>query len=239
MKKIIPVFTTMVVLTLASCANSTSQKQVKYSLLPQEFEEKLKSLPKATIIDVRTPKEFAEGSIEGAKNINWQDAAFAEQIQSLDKNKPVFVYCLVGGRSGEAAALMRQQGFTEVYELEGGMMKWNAAGMPIHNASSEGMTKADFDRLIQNEKLVLVDFYADWCGPCKKMKPYLEEIARDMKDVVVVERIDVDANKALCREMGVSALPVLMLYKNGEVVWMKNALAEKAEMVAAIAAAKQ
>lgn len=239
MKKIIPVFITMVVLTLASCANSSSQKQAKYSLSPQEFAEKLKSLPEAPIIDVRTPKEFAEGSIEGAKNINWQDAAFAEQIQSLDKNKPVFVYCLVGGRSGEAAALMRQQGFTEVYELEGGMMKWNAARMPIHNASSEGMTKADFDRLIQNEKLVLVDFYADWCGPCKKMKPYLEEIARDMKDVVVVERIDVDANKALCKEMGVSALPVLMIYKNGEVVWMKNALAEKAEMVAAIAAAKQ
>jgi thioredoxin 1 len=235
MKKFIPVIVTVVVLALASCANSQTDKTVKYSLPPQEFAQKIKSLPEAPIIDVRTPKEFTEGKIESAKNINWKDAAFAEQIQSYDKDKPVFVYCLVGGRSGEAAAMMRQKGFKEVYELEGGMMKWNAAGMPVsHTSASAGMSKADYDKLLQNDKLVLVDFYAEWCGPCKKMKPWLEEIGLEMKDKVQVVRIDVDGNKALCKEMAVSALPVLMLYKEGNLVWNKNALAEKAEMVNAI-----
>jgi thioredoxin 1 len=238
MNKLMSFIFTVVVLTLVSCANSQAPQKVDFSLSPQEFEAKMKSLSDAPVIDVRTPKEFAEGTIEGAKNINWKDAAFVERIQAYDKEQPIMVYCLVGGRSGEAAALMREKGFKEVYELQGGMMKWNAAGMPVTNAStSAGMSKADYDKLLQTDKLVLVDFYAEWCGPCKKMKPYLEEISNEMKDVVIVERIDVDANKSLCREMSVSALPVLMLYKQGEVVWMKNVLTEKAEMVSAIEAA--
>jgi thiol-disulfide isomerase/thioredoxin len=57
-----------------------------------------------------------------------------------------------------------------------------------------GLTKAKYDALLKTDKIVLVDFYADWCGPCKKMKPSIEEIAEEMKDKVVVMRIDADQN---------------------------------------------
>ena len=66
---------------------------------------------------------------------------------------------------------------------------------------------------------MLVDFYADWCGPCKKMKPYLEEIASDMKDKVMVVRINADDNQGLCKELKIDALPVLQLYKNKTLSW--------------------
>ncbi len=233
-----PAFITVLVMALASCANSQSEKPTKLALSPQEFTEKIKSLSDAPVIDVRTPKEFAEGAIDKAINVNWKDAGFAQQIEAYDKDKPVFVYCLLGGRSGEAAAMMRDKGFKEVYELEGGVMKWNAAGLPLSNASaSQGMSISDYDKLLASEKLVLVDFYAEWCGPCKKMKPYLEEISTEMKDKVEVVRIDADENKALCKEMDVTSLPVLILYKEGNIVWTKRAMAEKAEMIAAIEAA--
>jgi len=237
MKKYIPIVFTALVLTFASCANSQSEKAMKSDLTPQEFAEKMKSLSDAPVLDVRTPKEFSEGAIDKAINVNWKEAGFSDKIKVYDKNKPVFVYCLVGGRSGEAADFMRKEGFKEVYELEGGIMKWNAAGFVLNDAnSSQGMSKTDYDKLLTSDKLVLVDFYAEWCGPCKKMKPYLEEISTEMKDKVDVVRIDADENKALCKEMDVSALPVLILYKEGNIVWTKKSLAEKAEMVAAIEA---
>ncbi len=87
-----------------------------------EFEKLIKS-GKGQLVDVRTPGEFNRGYIEGAKNINIADN-FAENIQKLDKNKPVYVYCAVGGRSSQAMRMMHQMGFKEVYNLMGGYNAW-------------------------------------------------------------------------------------------------------------------
>ena len=76
-----------------------------------------------------------------------------------------------------------------------------------------------FDELIKSEKPVLIDFSAEWCGPCKKMEPYLHKIAEDSKEHVTVIRIDADKNPDLCRQLNVTALPVLKLYKNKELIW--------------------
>ncbi len=77
------------------------------------------------IIDVRTVKEYNNGSIENAKNINFYDANFNEQLKGLDKSLPTFVYCQSGGRSYKAMELMCELGFQMVYELEGGYSSWN------------------------------------------------------------------------------------------------------------------
>ena len=130
---------------------------------------------------------------------------------------------------------MRSEGFEKVYELDGGIMKWRGANLPetteTTNAKPTGMTKQQFDALLISDKLVLIDFYADWCGPCKKMKPYLEEISKEMSDKVVVIRINADDNQALCKELKIDALPVLQVYKNKTMTWSNVGMIEKVDVV--------
>jgi thioredoxin len=200
------------------------------SLLPADFVERIKQLPGAPLVDVRTPDEFAKGHLQNALNYDWNGTAFDTQIAALDKSKPVFVYCLSGGRSGSAAAKMRSQGFTSVYELDGGIIKWRAAGLPETNGNKSGaagMSKQAFENLLKSDKLVLVDFYAEWCAPCKKMKPYLDEITETMSEKVVVIRINVDDNQSLCKELGIEALPVLQLYRQGGLQWQNSGFTDR------------
>ncbi len=111
---------------LVSCAQPPTG-----TLLPATlFSENLKSNPEVILLDVRTPAEFAQGHLPNALNINWKGNDFESGIASLDKSKPVFVYCQSGGRSTEAAKEMRAEGFIKVFELEGGILKWRAAGLP-------------------------------------------------------------------------------------------------------------
>ena len=73
-----------------------------------------------TVLDVRTPEEFQEGHLDRAVNINWYDADFAKQIQSLDKEGPIYVYCKLGGRSAKASKVLDSLGFKNVVDLTGG-----------------------------------------------------------------------------------------------------------------------
>ena len=93
------------------------------------------------------------------------------------------------------------------------------------------MSMEEYNALLNSDKLVLIDFYADWCAPCKKMQPYLNEISIDMADKVRVVRINADENQALCKELKIDALPVLQLYKNKNLTWKNVGFIEKAEVV--------
>ena len=221
-------------LFLFSCTNG--QTPGAGATLPaREFQQKMTELPTAPLLDVRTPEEFSKGHLAHATNWNWTDGQFKEKISELDPAQPVFVYCLSGGRSGAAADLLRLKGFKQVYEMQGGIMKWNAADLPLATtegtASTVGMSKTDFEALFNTDKVVLVDFYADWCAPCKRMKPYLDEISKDMADKVTVVRIDADANPALCHALGVEALPVLHVYKNKQLTWQNTGYIGKEQVV--------
>ncbi len=233
--KYLSLLLTSVVFFLNACSNGQNQT-VKTDLSATEFQAKMNELPSAAIIDVRTPEEFSKGHIANAKNIDWNGNNFEKQINEMDKTKPVFVYCLSGGRSGAAADKMRALGFTTVYEMDGGMMKWRAANLPettdnIAGKEAQGMSKAQFDALLNSEKLVLIDFYADWCLPCKKMAPYLEELKTEMVDQLTIVRINADENPALCKELKVDALPVLLLYKNKTITWQNTGYISKEDLV--------
>jgi len=216
-----------------SCTNGQTQS-TKTNLSATEFADKIKELPTATILDVRTPDEFSKGHLANALNYDWNDNGFEKQIAPLDKSKPVFVYCLSGGRSSSAANKMRSDGFTQVYEMDGGIMKWRGANLPettSNTTASTGMTKQQFDALLNSDKLVLIDFYADWCAPCKKMKPYLDEISKDMASTVTVIRINADDNQTLCKDLKIDVLPVLQLYKNKSLTWTNTGFIDKAEVI--------
>ncbi|MDT8415600.1 MAG: rhodanese-like domain-containing protein [Flavobacteriaceae bacterium] len=88
-----------------------------------EFSENIKR-KNGQLIDVRTPNEFLQGHISKAKNINFFDANFAEQLAKFSKDQTVFVYCQSGMRSKKAARLMADLGFKEIFELSGGYLAW-------------------------------------------------------------------------------------------------------------------
>lgn len=232
MKKIILLPFLALLFVVQSCSNGQAQNT---NLSAAEFAAKIKEVPTAPIIDVRSAGEFAGGHLANAQNIDWNGGDFDQKISSIDKSKPVFVYCLSGGRSGSAAAKMRADGFKEVYEMNGGMMKWRAAQLPETTdntvVKSRGMSRADYDKIIKSDKIVLIDFYADWCGPCKKMKPYLDEITDEMKSTVQVIRINADEHAELCQDLSVDALPTIMIYKKGTMMWHNVGYVEKAELV--------
>lgn len=198
----------------------------------------MQQLPDEVILDVRTPEEYAGGHIEGARNIDWNAGNFKDAVGDIDKNKPVMVYCLGGGRSAEATKTLRDAGFKQVYELQGGMMAWRKAGLPEVNpataqtetVAAAGMTRAQYDSLVASDKAVLVDFYAEWCGPCKKMKPSLDELTSELSGKVRIERIDVDKNEALGNDLGVVGLPTLVFYKNGKEVWKQMGYMSKDQL---------
>ncbi len=83
------------------------------------------------VVDVRTPAEFAAGHIAGAIDVDLNGAAFATDVAKLDPKSPYFVYCHSGNRSAQAVAYLRQRGFARVYELDGGIGAWQAAGFPV------------------------------------------------------------------------------------------------------------
>ena len=140
-------------------------------------------------------------------------------MSTYDKSKPVFVYCKVGGRSSQAAAKLAELGFKEIYNLEGGIMKWEALGLGKPSEKPIGMSKIEFEKILASNPKVLVDFSAKWCGPCQKMAPYIEKMKEEMKEELVIVKIDADENKTLCQELKLEGLPTLILYKNKREVW--------------------
>lgn len=218
-------------LLVSSCNSSNTNGGINFQLNAPEFSEKIASTPGGVVLDVRTPGEFVQGHIANATNISWNDPTFDGKINNIPKTTPVFVYCLSGSRSMSAANFMRNNGYSNVYELMGGIMKWSAANLPITTDSSvkkvAGMDLASFKELTKGDKIVLVDFYADWCLPCKKMEPFLNDIANEKKERVTLIRINADEQSELCKSLKIDALPYLQLYKNEELLWEKVGFIDK------------
>ena len=80
------------------------------------------------------------------------------------------------------------------------------------------ITDANFNEIIQSEKPVLVDFWAEWCGPCRMIAPIVEELAIAYEGKVVVGKVDVDSNPQVSAKFGIRSIPTLLVFKNGEVV---------------------
>lgn len=124
MKKAKLIFVLMISIAFISCTckqKSTVQTDVVELISVAEFQELDLNVQ---LIDIRTPKEYAEGFIKNAKNINFYDDDFLSRMSTLDKSIPVYIYCRSGGRSGKAAIQLDEAGFTKVYDLEGGIKEW-------------------------------------------------------------------------------------------------------------------
>lgn len=125
------IFLSVSVLLLVACSCVKQQEGV--SLVDSnKFEEQMNE-PTSQIVDVRTSSEFYEGHITNAVNMDVNENDFESKIATLDKEKPVMVYCRSGGRSAKAAGILKEKGFKHVYDLDGGMIGWSEAKKPIEN----------------------------------------------------------------------------------------------------------
>ena len=125
-------------LTAMSCSTNTEQattpdqNEQGVAIISKDVDvaefKQLVNKGEGQILDVRTPEEWAEGTIKGATKMNFFDSNFDAQLGQLDKTQPVYVYCKSGGRSGKATKKMKKMGFTTVYNLNGGIGAWTGAG---------------------------------------------------------------------------------------------------------------
>jgi rhodanese-related sulfurtransferase len=127
MKKVFALISSL--LLLVGCSTSTAGATNMNVL---DFSNKITESG-VVILDVRTPGEFAEGYIEGARMIDFQGGSFETEIASLDKNATYAVYCRSGNRSGQAVKIMQDAGFLNLFNLEGGVIDWANQGMPLVN----------------------------------------------------------------------------------------------------------
>ncbi len=244
MKQLITIASVLVLsVNMASCqdagnsgtASSTAASAgTNKTISGDEFASAINAGGNIQLIDVRTPGEYAGGHIGNAANIDINSDDFAQKVGALDKSKPVYVYCLSGGRSASAASALQQMGFQEIYNLAGGVMKWKAEGKPLGNAvaaTGNGMSMDDFSKATSESEYVLVDFHATWCAPCKKLAPIVDEVIRTSKTGVKLLKVDADENKAVVEAKRIDGIPLLELYHNGKLVWSHAGLIDKDDLM--------
>jgi thioredoxin 1 len=100
------------------------------------------------------------------------------------------------------------------------------------------MAKGDFSELIKSDVPTLVDFSAEWCGPCKMMKPILDEVKSKMGDQVKIVKIDVDRNPAIAQSFQIQGVPTLIVFKNGVVKWRQSGVVQPAKLKEVIESVK-
>lgn len=127
MKKNIVLF--LLLLTASVSCKTDAIEEIK--VVSQEEMQTYINMEDVQLIDVRTPEEYGAGHIAAAQNINFLSPTFEKDIQKLDKNKPVLVYCQMGGRSAKCAEKMKALGFTRLYDYSGGFSKWKSLRLPI------------------------------------------------------------------------------------------------------------
>lgn len=94
--------------------------------------------------------------------------------------------------------------------------------------------KQNFSTIITSKTPVLVDFYADWCGPCKTLAPILKEVKKELGDMVKIVKIDVDKNQSLASKYQVRGVPTMILFKNASQLWRQSGVLQKQDLISII-----
>lgn len=216
---------TMLLLGIICFFQVTAQSGV---LSPTQFQQQI-TTGQSQLLDVRTASDFKQGHLSNALQADWTNAAeFAERVKYLDKNKPLLVYCASGGRSGQAAAWLVKQGFVKVDNLTGGMIAWKQASLPfVTEEVTRQMSAEEYAKLIRSAGVVLVDFGAEWCPPCKKMEPVLASLQKELAGKYTLVKVDGGRDTEMMKANGVNALPVFIVYKNGKETYRIQGVVEK------------
>jgi rhodanese-related sulfurtransferase len=222
------VFSVALSLCLLAACNSSAQQT---NLPVPEFEKAI-AQPNIQLLDVRSSEEYQSGHLSNALLANWNNEnEFKTRVQSLDKTKPVYTYCLSGARSGAATKWLRENGFN-AYNLEGGISAWKRADKLVEQAKAvRQISLSEYMAQIPTDKIVLVDFGAVWCPPCKKMAPVLDSLVARHGNQFVLVKIDGAEQTDICKTLKVEGFPTFIIYKNGKETWRKEGLADEKEFL--------
>lgn len=94
--------------------------------------------------------------------------------------------------------------------------------------------KSSFNTIIKSRTPVLIDFHADWCGPCKTLAPILKQVKEELNDAIKIVKIDVDKNQLLAARYQVRGVPTMMLFKNGKQLWRQSGVLQKNDIIGVI-----
>ncbi len=224
MKKVVIKNSIAVIVFLFTIAGFSQNQNV---LKIDSFYPKVKEQKKPQIIDARSPEEFAINHIDGAVNFNLETKNYAEYTARLDKSKPVFIYSIAAGRSSQLAKELVKNGFSEANVLEGGIAAWIGSGKPFYVNSKSKLSLAEYNKIIADNKVVLVDIGSQYCGACKKVKPVLETIRAQYGSNLKIVEIDLEDNPQVIADLKtVKVFPTLILYQNGKIVFKKDGLGD-------------
>lgn len=219
MKNKINITALILLFTIAGFSQNKSSNTVSLDV----FYSKIQNEKKPQIIDARGPEEFALNHIKGAVNFNLESKDYAQQVAKLDKTKPVFTYSIGAGRSVWLADELLKNGFKEAYSLEGGIANWIGSGKPFYSNSKSKLTLAEYNKIIAENKDVLVDIGSIYCGACKKVKPVLETIKAQYGPNLKIVEIDLEDNTQVIADLKtIKVFPTLILYQNGKIVFKKE-----------------
>ena len=217
----------LIIIFFISCSNKNTLVYKKTDILSLD---KILNDTDIIILDVRTSEEINAGYIPNSTFIDYYDKNFENKINLIDPSKKIYTLCKSGGRSVKAAEILSKNGFRNVYNLEGGFMRWKANKMPydinlVNNDSSNTdlISEISLDSLIKNNTNTLIYISTKWCSPCKKMEPIIDKFVDNNSSLKVI-KIDLDANAYAQERFNVKSLPALVLYENNSVVWHKNGI---------------
>ena len=217
----------LIIIFFISCSNKNTLVYKKTDILSLD---KILNDTDIIILDVRTSEEINAGYIPNSTFIDYYDKNFENKINLIDRSKKIYTLCKSGGRSVKASEILSKNGFRNVYNLEGGFMRWKANKMPydinlVNNDSSNSdlISEISLDSLIENNINTLIYISTKWCSPCKKMEPIIDKLVDNNSSLKVI-KIDLDANAYAQEKFNVKSLPALVLYENNSVVWHKNGI---------------
>ena len=219
-------------MSLGLTAQDVNYKQVN----SVEFKELTKT-ESGILLDVRTLNEYKNGHLKNAGQLNYYSFSFKSKLLLLPKDQPIYLYCNTGWRSERAAKILIKNGYKEVYNLQHGIMEWNLKNFPIiidpdaEPDMDNYKNVKQYESLISDQKLVLIDFYAPWCGPCKKMMPMIDSLTNQYKKEVDIVKINVDASKKLMKKLKLLSVPYFVMYKNGKLLFSHNGVISRKEVI--------
>lgn len=219
MKKV----TIIIVSVILLVTNAFSQEG---NITLSEFVKKLNTSAHPQILDARSPEEFTLNHLKGAININLKDSSYQKVLNTLHSSHPTFVYSINNGRSSALARQLRSKGFTEVYELPGGLANWVGSGNPLETVSKEGVTisKEAFIQLTKSDEIVLVDFGSKYCGGCRRLATVVDSLEAQKVSNLKIVRIEMYDNPELVKDLKIAVMPTLVLYRQGFEVWKNTGL---------------